>query len=394
MNVLLSGQKAFGAAVLELLLARGHGCRCLLPTGNKRWPPGPALDACGPAGLPLLRSGALSAATMPGGWTSPVRASHDFIGAATRGKTRLGAMGYHPSLLPLHRGRDAVYWTLRMGDKVAGARCTGSRCGRWRTYRRPGWCFTSPATRQAAMAAGVVPLGLRLIAKALGDLDAGLIVSVPQDQALATWEPSVGRPRLPPDLIPIGPAPEGFRMVRDEAAARGEGHACARSGHSARNRERLALRCLAQPQPNQNTVADVFAVGHFLFLRPAWATRRLSASPRARRRTGGQKVGSPGKNHSSAPNLSGFRGCFCNPRPWRKGSRSACAVAPCDAPARCAGSEETQWLASSSRKRKEQQPASGQKQKPFAEGAAKYGGRAQGAGQNAPCQAVNRGDSP
>jgi len=46
--------------------------------------------------------------------------SHDFIGAATRGKTRLGAMGYHPSLLPLHRGRDAVCWTLRMGDKVAG----------------------------------------------------------------------------------------------------------------------------------------------------------------------------------------------------------------------------------------------------------------------------------
>jgi len=31
-----------------------------------------------------------------------------------------GALGYHPSLLPRHRGRDAIRWALHMGEKVTG----------------------------------------------------------------------------------------------------------------------------------------------------------------------------------------------------------------------------------------------------------------------------------
>jgi methionyl-tRNA formyltransferase len=33
--------------------------------------------------------------------------SHDFIGRPHAAQGKLGAIGYHPSLLPLHRGRDA-----------------------------------------------------------------------------------------------------------------------------------------------------------------------------------------------------------------------------------------------------------------------------------------------
>jgi methionyl-tRNA formyltransferase len=219
MNVLLSGQKAFGAAVLELLLARGHGVAAVsCPPETNDGRPDRLWTLAARLGLPLIRAGTLSAATMPGGVDLILCAhSHDFIGAATRGKTRLGAMGYHPSLLPLHRGRDAVYWTLRMGDKVAGGSVY------WLTdvvdggpIAAQGWCFTRPGdTPSGLWQRELFPLGLRLIAKALDDLDAGLIVSVPQDQALATWEPSVGRPPVyRPDLIPIGPAPEGFRVVR------------------------------------------------------------------------------------------------------------------------------------------------------------------------------------
>lgn len=33
---------------------------------------------------------------------------------------RLGVLCFHPSLLPRHRGSDAVYWTLKMGDRRTG----------------------------------------------------------------------------------------------------------------------------------------------------------------------------------------------------------------------------------------------------------------------------------
>jgi len=225
MNVLLSGQKAFGAAVLELLLARGHdvaAVSCPPQTSDGR--PDRLWTLAARLGVPLIRSGTLSAATMPGGVDLIACAhGHDFIGTVTRGKARLGAIGYHPSLLPLHRGRDAVYWTLKMGDKVAGGSVY------WLTdvvdggpIAAQGWCFTRPGdTPTELWRRELFPIGLRLFASVLDDLEAGLIVSVPQDQALATWEPSVGRPPVyRPDLIPIGPAPEGFRMVRDEGTAR------------------------------------------------------------------------------------------------------------------------------------------------------------------------------
>src|SRR5579872_3047897 len=32
----------------------------------------------------------------------------------------LGVLCFHPSLLPRHRGGDAVYWTFKMGDKESG----------------------------------------------------------------------------------------------------------------------------------------------------------------------------------------------------------------------------------------------------------------------------------
>ena len=46
--------------------------------------------------------------------------SHDFIGRKTRALSRLGALGYHPSLLPLHRGRDAIRWAVHMRVRCLG----------------------------------------------------------------------------------------------------------------------------------------------------------------------------------------------------------------------------------------------------------------------------------
>ena len=46
--------------------------------------------------------------------------SHARVSAEALARARLGGIGYHPSLLPRHRGIAAVEWTIKSGDPIAG----------------------------------------------------------------------------------------------------------------------------------------------------------------------------------------------------------------------------------------------------------------------------------
>ena len=46
--------------------------------------------------------------------------SFDYIGKLTRYKPSIGWIGYHPSLLPRHRGKSSIEWALRMREPVTG----------------------------------------------------------------------------------------------------------------------------------------------------------------------------------------------------------------------------------------------------------------------------------
>ena len=46
--------------------------------------------------------------------------SHARIAREALATAKLGGIGYHPSLLPRHRGIAAVEWTIREGDPIAG----------------------------------------------------------------------------------------------------------------------------------------------------------------------------------------------------------------------------------------------------------------------------------
>lgn len=133
--------------------------------------------------------------------------SHAFVSRRAREATRLGAIGYHPSLLPRHRGRDAVEWTIRMGDPIAGGSVY------WFTDNVDGgpiaaqdWCHVVPGwTASDLWRQELFPMGIRLLARTLDELRQGIIREVPQDERCATWEPSIDRPPLfRPDLIQIG----------------------------------------------------------------------------------------------------------------------------------------------------------------------------------------------
>lgn len=220
MNILLCGQKRFGRDTLALLLELGHqvsAVACPVSQQDKLW------IGAQNAGLPVIPAGTVRAETMPGDVDLIVAAhSHDFLGRKTRLRARLGAIGYHPSLLPLHRGRDAVRWTVHQRERITGGSVY------WLTDTVDGgpvaaqdWCLIRPEDDAGSLwARELAPMGLRLFRHTLGDIAAGRLVKVEQDPALATWEPAmVGTPRLfRPELEMLGPTP-GFEVIRERVAA-------------------------------------------------------------------------------------------------------------------------------------------------------------------------------
>lgn len=208
MRILLSGQKTFGAAILNLLMGQHLiTAVCAPEPGDKLF------DLAVAYGLPIISKGRLCANTVPADTDLIVCAhSHEFIGEKTRLRSRLGAIGYHPSLLPLHRGRDAVRWAIKMGDRITGGTVY------WLSNAVDGgpiaaqeWCFIRPGdTPSALWHRDLFPMGIRLISKVLGQIDKGIAQRIPQDETFATWEPAYDRPPLHrPDLLllPSGEVP-------------------------------------------------------------------------------------------------------------------------------------------------------------------------------------------
>ena len=222
MRLYVAGQKAFGAAVYDMVRKRGHEIVGVSsPAMNGQ---GEVSDRLRTAAerddVRWLEAGRLNVDTMPEGVDLIVAAhSHDFIGRKTRNKTALGAIGYHPSLLPRHKGRDAIRWTIHMGDAVTGGSVY------WLSENMDGGdiaaarhVFVEPGeTPEDLWRRKLMPLGVELIGAVLDDLSVGRIVRRPQDPAYATWEPSWDRPpAFRPDLDMIGALPMGYSVVRDD----------------------------------------------------------------------------------------------------------------------------------------------------------------------------------
>lgn len=212
-KVLLAGQKWFGSQTFRAL--RGlPGVEIAAVCA----PPGDRLGALAAMyGVHILMSGTLNAATIPSGVDLIVCAhSHDFIGEKTRLRAPLGAIGYHPSLLPVHRGRDAVRWAIRDGDRITGGSVyrLNNRMDGGPILARD-WCFVRPDdTAESLWRRDLCPMGVRLLAETVSRLsEHGYIEGTPQDEELATFEPSMEPPRAYRPDLPMLPAP---RQALDE----------------------------------------------------------------------------------------------------------------------------------------------------------------------------------
>ena len=86
------------------------------------------------------------------------------------------------------------------------------------------WCFIHEGdTARELWTRELAPMGIRLFEQTLRDIEAGVIIKLPQDLDLAKWEPSFkGAPRLHrPDLKMLGDA--DHQVIRDRAEAKSRG---------------------------------------------------------------------------------------------------------------------------------------------------------------------------
>lgn len=99
-----------------------------------------------------------------------------------------GAIGYHPSLLPRHRGIDAVRWTIAMGDPIAGGTVysldDGIDTG---PIILQDWCHVAPDWDASDLwRERLFPMGVDLLVKAV---NGPWPAADPQDERFATYEP-------------------------------------------------------------------------------------------------------------------------------------------------------------------------------------------------------------
>lgn len=202
LRILLAGQKYFGAETFRALRA--------LPDVEIAAVSAPFDDRLRAQAelyrVKTIQAGTLKAETMPTGVDLIVAAhSHDFIGEKTRLRATYGGIGYHPSALPVHRGRDAVRWAIKMHDRITGGTVYrlsnrmdgGDILAQEFVFIRPGDDAETLWRRDLA------PLGVRLLAETVSRIaKEGHIPGKPQDEACATFEPSWERPpAYRPDLI-------------------------------------------------------------------------------------------------------------------------------------------------------------------------------------------------
>jgi methionyl-tRNA formyltransferase len=124
--------------------------------------------------------------------------AHTYIKPSALAASRLGGIGYHPSLLPRHRGRDAIRWAIHMGDPITGGTVykldEGADTG---DILLQHWCWIRPGdTPEQLWRRDLAPMGLRLLTAAVRDLSMCRARPTKQPDDVATWEPAFHARRL------------------------------------------------------------------------------------------------------------------------------------------------------------------------------------------------------
>jgi len=120
--------------------------------------------------------------------------SHARIGKDALAASRLGGIGYHPSLLPRHRGIAAIEWTIREKDPIAGGTVyhLADRMDAGAIAAQD-WCFVGKdETARQLWERALAPMGQKLLAEVIDYAKAhDALPARPQDEQFATNAPAL-----------------------------------------------------------------------------------------------------------------------------------------------------------------------------------------------------------
>ena len=207
MKIFICCQKSFGKEVMKALYNAGHEIVGIAPAPQSQYMDkmvGFAMQHK----IPIISDcDRLTVKDIPDDTELIIAAhSHWIISDKIIEKCKYGGIGFHPSLLPRHRGQDAVRWTIHMGDAITGGtvywlndKCDGGDILLQQTI------FVDKEWDYHDLWEELFPIGVDLIVKAVELIEKGKATAIKQDERFATWEPSWDRPRLKRnDLIQIG----------------------------------------------------------------------------------------------------------------------------------------------------------------------------------------------
>ena len=194
MRITLVGSRHFGVAPFNML--REHGveiARVVVHDGDDR-----LAAAAKAAGIEVVVQAnprlVVAAEIAPKTDLIITAHSHARVGKDALAQSRLGGIGYHPSLLPRHRGIAAVEWTIKEGDPIAGGSIyhLADRMDAGAIAAQD-WVFVKKGeTARELWERALAPLGLRLLAQVIDSAkDNGALPAKPQDEQFATQAPAL-----------------------------------------------------------------------------------------------------------------------------------------------------------------------------------------------------------
>ena len=198
LNVFISGQKYFGSLILHEMIKnpRVNVVGVCTPIGDKH-----VGKMASTHEIPIIPAGLLNGDTMPSGVDIGITAhSFDYIGKLTRYKPTIGWIGYHPSLLPRHRGRSSIEWAIKMRDFLTGGTTFWLNSGIDRgdiIEQEIVWIDPKLFSMDLKKASRILwehelqDIGVRLINKTVNDIINGTNKRRPQDSRFSTFEPSL-----------------------------------------------------------------------------------------------------------------------------------------------------------------------------------------------------------
>ena len=193
MRITLVGSRHFGVTTFTML--RQHGVdivRVVVADPEDRL--AAAAKAAG-IGVVVQKDASLVAASEIADGTDLVVTAHSHarISKEALAKAKLGGIGYHPSLLPRHRGIAAVEWTIKEGDPIAGGTVyhLADRMDAGAIAAQE-WVFVKKGeTARELWERALAPLGQKLLAGVIDYAKAhNSLPAKPQDEQFATQAPS------------------------------------------------------------------------------------------------------------------------------------------------------------------------------------------------------------